>query len=299
MEDFIASAIRLATPLLLLALGELVAEKAGVLNLGIEGSLLVTALGAAMGAEALGIFGGIALALASGIAFTALLALVMVYAKADQIVVGLAVNLAAAGLTVFVFRSAFGGGQNFDRVRSLDTPFFSDIPYVGLLFSQTSLFYIAPVAAVAIAYLLHRTHWGLQVRAVGDAPAAADADGVPVDRLRTQALLIGGAMTGFAGAYLVLSETGIFTEGMSGGRGFIAIAAVIFGGWRVGGVVIAALIFGGAIALQFELPAQGIEISNQILLALPFIVALAAIAVLPQRDAAPSALMRPFRRGEY
>jgi simple sugar transport system permease protein len=298
MEDLLFSAVRLAVPILFLAIGGMVAEKAGVLNLGVEGLLLCTALAAAFGAEASGAVGGIVLSLAVGLVYMAVVAVATVIVRADQIVTGLALNVAAIGVTGFVFRSSFGSGQNFERIGVLHLPFLDSVPFLRIPFRQSLLVYALVVLSVLVAWVLYRTRAGLCVRAVGDAPAAVDSQGVSVTRVRVQALLFAGFMGGLAGSYLVLVETGRFVENMSGGRGFLAIAAIVLGGWRLFGVVGACLLFGLGQALQFQLPAMGIDAPNQLWLALPYVLALAAITALPQRASAPAALLRPFVRGE-
>jgi len=298
MEGLLDSAVRLGTLLLFLAVGELVAERAGILNLGIEGLLLVTALTAAIGAEANGPVFGTLLAAVVGIVFCTVVGLLVITLHVDQIVTGLALNIAALGGTTFVFRSSFEGGQTFDRLDTISVPVVGDVAYLRLLFEQTPLFYVLIGLVALSGYLLYVTRLGLRIRATGDAPGAVDAEGLNVARTRYQALVFAGCAGGLGGAYLVLSQTGRFTENMSGGRGFIAIAAVVFGGWRLRGVIGAAAVFGLGSALQFELPALGVEVPNQLLLALPYVVALIAITLLPQRGATPAALMRPFSRGE-
>jgi ABC-type uncharacterized transport system permease subunit len=298
MEDLIFSAVRLTIPVLFLAIGGMVAERAGVLNLGVEGLLLVSALGAALGAQATNAVGGILLAIAFGLTFMAVVAIATVVVRADQIVTGLAVNVAALGITGFVFRSSFKSGQNFERMGVLRVPYLDSVPFLRIAFRQSLMVYALVGIAILVTWFLRNTRAGLCLRAAGDAPAAIDSQGVSVTRVRVQALLFAGFMGGLAGSYLVLVETGRFVENMSGGRGYLAIAAIVLGGWRLFGVVGACLLFGVGQALQFQLPAMGIDVPNQLLLALPYVLALVAITTLPQRAAAPAALLRPFVRGE-
>jgi ABC-type uncharacterized transport system permease subunit len=299
--DFVNSMIRLSIPLLYLALGEMVSETTGILNLGLEAMLLGSALAATVAASATdSVTIGVATAAAVGALIAFVVAVLVVRLRADQIVVGLAVNIVVLGMTTYLFRAIYEKG--FPEVPGMGIariPGLSKIPFLGpTIFSQRVLFYLLAVIVPGIWWVLYRSPWGLRARASGDAPEAVDAAGIKVETVRIQAVLFCGIMAGLAGAYLLLGETGTFTEGMSGGRGFIAIAAVVFGGWRIFGVVGAALLFGAALTLRFELPALGLNLPNQLLLALPYVVALAAIAVLPQREAAPAALLRPFRRGE-
>ena len=298
MEDLLFSAIRLAVPVLFLALGEMVVERAGVLNLGIEGMLVTSALGAALGAEAAGPAAGLGVAVLFGVVFGLIVAAATVVGRVDQVVTGLALNLMALGFTGYVFRSSFAGGQTFRRIGVIELPVVDSIPFVRIPFRQSLLVYVFVVTAVLVRWWLYRTRIGLCLRAIGDDPEAVDAQGLNISRVRIGALVFAGVMGGFAGGFLVLAETGRFTENMSGGRGFLAIAAVVFGAWRLSGVLIASLLFGLGQALQFELPAAGIDAPNQLWLAFPYLLALAAIAVLPQRGSAPKALMKPFVRGE-
>lgn len=297
MEDLLFSALRLAIPIAFLAVGEMVAERAGVLNLGIEGLLLSTALAAAIGAQSGGIPLGIAAAIGVGLLYNLIVALLTVVVRADQIVVGLALNIGALGATAFVFRASFESGQDFARISPFRIPGLDDVPYLRLLTRQTWLVLLLVLVVAFLAWALRNTNWGLRLRSVGDAPAAVDSQGVNVMLVRTGAVVFAGAMGGLAGAYLVLVETGRFVEGLSGGRGFLAIAAVVFGGWRPIPVLIGALLFGFGQALQFQLPAMGYDIPTPLLLALPYVLALVVITLAPTRRAAPPALMRPFYRG--
>ena len=298
MEDLLFSAVRLAVPILFLALGEMVVERAGVLNLGLDGMLLTAALGAAVGAESAGPLAGVLAATGCGIAFALLVGVATVIVRLDQVVTGLALNLTALGFTGFVFRAGFEDGQNFDRIGVIEIPLVGSIPYIRVLFRQSILVFLLVGLGITVWWCLTRTRAGLSLRATGDSPASVDAQGINVVAVRICALLFGGVTGGLAGAYLVLVETGRFTEAMSGGRGFIAIAAVVFGGWRLRGIVIASIIFGLGIALQFELPAAGINAPNQLWLAFPYMLALVVMAVVPQRDRTPASLMKPFVRGE-
>jgi simple sugar transport system permease protein len=301
MIDFINSAIRLSIPLLFLASGEMVAETTGVLNLGLEGMLLGAALAAAVGGSAAGsVVVGTLTAIGAAAAIALLTGLLVVRLRADQIVVGLAANILVLGLTTYLFRSIYAtSSPTIPGMGVLKVPVLSRIPVLGpTVFSQRPLFYLLLGILPGLWWLLNRTPWGLHARACGDAPDALDAAGISVGRVRMQAQLICGIMAGLAGAYLLLGETQTFTEGMSGGRGFVAIAAVVFGSWSVAGTAGAAILFGAAIALQFQLPALGVKLPNQLLLAIPYLVALIGIVLLPQRQAAPATLLRPFRRGE-
>jgi len=299
MEALLEAAVRLAAPLLIAALGELVIERSGVVNIGIEGTMLTGAfagfaIGVATDSAGVGAFAGAA----AGCAVGALFAAFAVVRRTDQIVVGMAVNLLALGATGLAVRALYGGATPSGPTAAvLPIPLLSEIPFLGaVLFRQTPFLYGALIAAVLLGLGLARTRPGLRLRAVGEAARAADAEGVGVERVRVAAVLIGSALAGLAGAALSLEQTDTFTEGMTSGRGFIAIAIVIFGRWSARGVVLAALFFGTATALQFRLQAQGVEIPYPVFLMFPYVVTLAVLAFVAARARAPADLGRPYNR---
>lgn len=279
--SWLDATVLLATPLLLAAIGELFSERAGVLNVGLEGMILMGAFWAYWGQWWSGsVWFGFFSSIVAGMALAAVMALLSVTARADQIVIGVGLNLLAAGLTTFVFREIFGdrGEIVLDRVDRIDIPGLSDIPFFGdALFDQSPMTYFAWFAVVAAAWVLYRTEWGLGLRAVGEVPAAADTAGISVARTRWEAVLVTGAFAGLAGATLSIVDLGLFQEGMSAGRGFLALAAVIFGRWHPGGVLMAALVFGGADALQLRLQAET-DIPRQVWMA--FVVVAVVVAVV-------------------
>ncbi len=282
---FIGSSLRLATPLLLAALGELVAERSGVLNIGIEGMMLAGALaaylaGAHSGSAAL----ACAAATLAGTALAALFAAISVWRGADPIVCGTALNLLALGGTGSMYRL-------FSPVGALP----GAAPVIAEWGPGLHLFEALALAlAVTIGASLARTRLGLQIRAAGEGAAAAHAQGVAVLRLRIGCTLFGGALAGLAGASLVLWISDGFVEGMTGGRGFIALALVLFGAHRPARIAGGALLFGLASAVQFRLQALGIGLSYHLLLMLPYLLTLAALAGLAQRRRPPADLARPF-----
>ena len=293
-SEFLAAAIRTATPLLLAATGELVIERAGIIYVGIEGSILAGALAAAAGGLALGSGAGVALALLAGAATAGLFALFVVRWRTEQIVTGTAITLVATGATAALYHVLFGpegAGLRVPVLRPVALPGFSAIPVVGrALFAQSLFTYAAVVAIVVVWWVLARTHLGLALRACGERPSAARAAGIATGRLRGAAALFAGALGGAAGASLVLVQSGTFAEGMSAGRGFIAIAIVALGRWRPGGVLVAALAFGAASALQYLFQARGWTLPYQVFLALPYVATLVALATTRARGAAPAAL---------
>ena len=293
-SEFLAAAVRTATPLLLAATGELVVERAGIIYVGIEGSILAGALAAAAGGLALGSGPAVVLALLAGAATAGLFALFVVRWRTEQIVTGTAITLVATGATAALYHVLFGpegAGLRIPVVRPVVVPGLSAIPLIGnALFAQSLFTYAAVVGMLAVWWTLARTHLGLALRACGERPSAARAAGIATGRMRGAAALFAGALGGAAGAALVLVQSGTFAEGMSAGRGFIAIAIVALGRWRPGGVLIAALAFGAASALQYLFQARGWTLPYQAFLALPYVATLVALATTRARGAAPAAL---------
>jgi simple sugar transport system permease protein len=299
VEELLAATQRLAAPLLLAAVGELVVERAGIVNIGIEGMMLAGAFAAFAAAVATGSpAAGCAAGIAAGAAFGALFAAFAVARRADQIVVGLAVNLLALGGTGLAARALWGGAiPAGPRWEDVAVPGLASLPGVGpVFFRQTPFVWAALLFAVAVAFFLARTRAGLRLRAVGESARAADAEGVSVPGVRALALVAGGALAGLAGASLSVAQTGTFTEGMTAGRGFIALAIVIFGRWRPAGVVLGALFFGAATALQFRLQARGLDLPYPLFLMLPYAIALGVLAFAAGRARPPADLGRAYRR---
>ncbi len=299
MDALLEAAIRLAAPLLLAALGELVVQRSGVVNIGIEGMMLVGAF-AAFAAVAVGgsPLVGVGAAVSAAGAAGALFALFAIARKADQIVVGTALNLLALGTTGLALRSLFpAGAPSLSLTGVVAVPGLASLPWVGAgLFRQSPFVYAALALALGVGLFLHRTRAGLRLRAVGERARAADAEGVRVDAMRFGAVLFGAACAGLGGAVLALSLSGTFTEGMTAGRGFIALAIVIFGRWSALGVTGAAAFFGLASALQFRMQARGIGLPYPVFLMLPYLVTLAVLAFSSGGARAPAELGRPYRR---
>jgi simple sugar transport system permease protein len=295
---FLAAAIRIATPLAFAAVGEVIAERGGVLNLGIEGAMLAGALAAAVVATSIpgvGGAGAVMAAMIAGLLISAVVAAVAVVGRADQVITGTAVTLGALGLTGLLAQRFFGmggAGLEFDTMAPVPLPLLADIPGIGrVLFHQPVLTYLAYLVVPGAAWLLFRTRFGLELRAAGESPAAAQASGVRVTWVRSAGVLLGGLLAGLAGATLVLAQVGTFTERMTAGRGFIAIAIVVLGRWQPLGAALAALLFGLATALQYLVQASGWElVPYQFFIALPYLLALAALASKRARSKAPAAL---------
>ena len=293
---FVDATVRTATPLVLAALGETLAERAGVINIGLEGIILSGAFGALVGATQLGLVGGFAAGVASGVVVALLFALFVVQLKCDQIITGTAITLLAVGLTGTLYRALYGTSGAALSIATLSpsrVPLLSKIPVLGTgFFEQPAVAYTIYVLVPGIWWWMYRTHAGLALRAVGESPAAAEAAGVRVNRVRVGAIAFGGALGGLAGATLVLAQAGTFAENMSAGRGFVAIAIVVLGRWHPLGVALAALLFGASSALQFLLQAMGLALPYQLFLALPYALTLAALAGVAGRVRAPAALAR-------
>jgi ABC-type uncharacterized transport system permease subunit len=293
---FLAAAVRVATPLLFAATGETVTERSGVINLGIEGTMLAGALAAAVGGTVWGPWGGFAAALGAGMLTSAMFALLAIGARANQIIAGTAITLAAVGLTGTIYRQVYGAagvGLTISTFPPLPVPGLSRIPLVGpALFDQPIPTYLAFAALPLVWWVLFRTRAGLVLRATGEGAAMSRAMGVRVNLVRTVSTVIGGGFSGLGGATLVLAQVGTFAERMTAGRGFLAIAIVVLGRWHPVGVGLAALLFGMATALQFLFQALGVRAPYQIFLMLPYLLTLLALAGVVGRVRAPGDLGR-------
>jgi ABC-type uncharacterized transport system permease subunit len=298
---FLEASVRLGIPLALAAMGEAIAERSGVINIGIEGSIIGGALGGALGALAFGAAGwGVLAGAGAGLAVSLVFAVFSIGLGTDQIITGTAITLGGLGLTGAVYQARFGTtgtALTLPTLAPMPLAGLEDIPLVGsALFVQAPTAYLAYLLAPGLWYFLFRTEWGLELRAVGEQPDAARAAGVRVRWVRFWATLFGGALSGIAGAHLALAHAGTFAENMSAGRGFIAIAVVVLGRWNPILVLLAALFFGAASALQFLLQALGLDLPYQLFLAFPYLLTLAALAGWMGRSRAPAALALPWPR---
>ena len=296
-SGFLEATVRWATPLAFAALGECVSERAGVINIGLEGAIICGALGATVVAGVAGVGAGFVAGALAGVLVAMLFALFAVWMRADQIITGTAITMLSLGLTGTLYASYFGANGaalSTPTMAALPIPLLSQIPWVGgALFSQPPITYVLYVLVPLVAWWMARTHSGLALRAVGEHPEAAVAAGIKPRRVQAAAVLFAGAMAGLAGATLVLAQAGTFVEGMSAGRGFIAIAIVVLGRWRAGGVAAAALLFGAANALQSLFQAMGWEqVPYQLFLVVPYVLTLLVLAGASGRSAAPAALAR-------
>lgn len=302
LTPFLEATVRTATPLALAALGESIVERAGLINIGLEGAIISGAFGAFVGAQvAGGAWTGMFAGAACGVIANALFAVFTVSMRADQIIAGTAVTLLALGLTGTLYRLMQGAttaAETLPMLSPVALPGLSVLPFIGrALFVQPPITYFLYVALPAVWWWSTRTHAGLALRAVGERPDAAVAAGIGTDRIRWVALLIGGMLAGLGGATLVLAQAGTFVEGMSAGRGFIAIAIVALGRWQPVGVALAALLFGAASALQFLFQSMGWTLPYQLFLAFPYLLTLLALAGAAGRAVPPAALGRTAPTG--
>ena len=276
--------LRLAAPLAVAAMGELVAERSGVLNIGIEGMMLAGAFAAfTVGAPSGSVLAGTLAAVATGVLFAALFAWLVLHRQADPIVTGVALNVLALGVTGTLYRLLFSPNQIL-----ADAPMMPDL--VG---GVNGFLVLAGALVVGVALVLGWTRTGLEIRAAGERAEAAHGQGIPVLRVRWACTLFGGACAGLSGAMLALWISNSFVEGMTAGRGFVALALVLFGGYRAWRILAGALLFGGANALQFRLQAAGLEIPYSLLLMMPYALTLIVLAIAG-RTHAPADLARPF-----
>jgi len=299
LADYLSASLRLSVPLAFAALGGLWSERSGVLNIGLEGMLLT---GAFVSAAATfyannNVWVGVLAALVAGGLVGLLHAYLCVTLQVDQLVSGLAINLSAAGLTAFASRLVFNSEatQKLPGMAAIAIPGLSQIPILGpLLFSQDLLVYGLFLLVPLSTYLLFRTSLGLTLRAVGEYPRAADTAGIHVMRVRYVSVMLSGCLAALGGAYLVLVHVKFFTEDISAGKGFIALAALIFGRWHPVSTVFACLLFGATEALQLRIQAFNLNIPYQFLIMLPYAIALLAMVGLAGKATPPAALGVPY-----
>ncbi len=299
IQAIIASIIVAATPLAFAAIGEVVAEKSGVLNLGVEGMMIVGALAGfattfETGSPALGVLVAAAAGTTAALAFGFLTQILL----ANQVATGLALTLFCLGLTALAGHAY--SGQATPPLQPIPIPLLSEIPVLGpALFAHDALVYLAVALALAAGWFLRSTRAGLILRAIGENPDAAHAIGYPVVLARLMALAFGGALAGIGGAYLFLVQTPHWVENMTSGRGWIALAIVVFAGWRPERALLGAYLFGGVSVIQLHMQAFGIDIDAQYLSMAPYLATIVVLALIShdktrQRMNAPAALGRPF-----
>ncbi len=269
-----------STPVALAAMGEGIGQKGGVMNIGLEGTMLSAAFGGAVVAiathsPALGLLAGTAV----GLAVTLVAAVFSITLASDQVVVGTAVNLGVLGITGTLFRNQFGQSGKLISIPSLPE-----------LYGIDAVIPILLALAIALWFAVNRTTWGLALRAVGEYPKAAESSGFSITRLRYAGCAIAGILGGLGGAYLSIGVANSFAENMTGGRGFVAIAMVTFGRWKSVPILIASVLVGGLDVLQFRFQAMGLKVPFQLFVAMPYIVALAVLVIVGRGTAAPASL---------
>jgi len=299
-----AAAIRLAMPVLLAALGEIITELSGVLNLGLEGIMAVGAFAGFLVAFITGsIWVALVAALMAGALMGGLMAFLSVSLKLDQVVTGIVLVLFGVSLSNFLYRQIFGVSARPPRIDPLPNvpiPFFNDIPFIGpVFFNQNVMVYLTVILVISLWFVINRTTWGLNLRAAGDVPSAVDTAGINVDFIRYAATIFGSALAGLGGGFLTAGQLGLFLDGIIAGRGWVALALVIFARWHPGLAVVGALVFGFADAIQFRLQALGsAAIPYEIFIALPYVITILALFVAAKRSVEPNSLGIPYIKGQ-
>ena len=289
----------LSTPILLAALGIVFSERAGIVNIGTEGMMLIGALTGVIGSYIFGsVWLGLLFAMLICVLFAAIFAFFTVSVKADQTVIGTGLNILASGLTITVNRAMFGASTSPPKIESfapLALPGLSKIPVLGdVLFNQPVPVYIAFLLIPIAWFVMFRTNTGLKLRAVGENPRACDTVGINVARTRYMSILYSGLMAGFAGSFVSMGQMSFFTENMIAGGGFMALAAVVFGNYTPLGVMGAALVFGASNALKFQLQALSTGIPSQFLVMLPYLITILALCGLIRRSNKPASSAIPY-----
>ncbi len=305
--DFYVAIVRMTTPLLLAAIGSLMAERSGVVTFSMESMMLMGSVGGIIGSGLTNnVWIGLLLAVILGMAIGFVYAVWAVSIGSHQIVTSVALNLGALGLSSIFYGLSFLRGaeviQTAIRVPSLPywkIPLLGDIPFIGpVFFNHLPLVYLGYIMVPLVFYILYRTTWGLKIRAVGDHPHAADTVGISVAKVRYITIIFSGALSGLAGAFLSIGLLGTFMENMTAGRGFIAYTAIVFGKWQPVGVALGTLLFGAADALQLRIQAINPNIPYQFLIAFPYIVTLIALISVVGKASWPASYGNPFKREE-
>lgn len=301
MTAFLAAAVRMSIPLAYAGLGETIAEKSGILNIGMEAVMLCGAFFSFLGAYVFqNLFVGLLCGILGGVAVSMIHAVLSIRLAKDQSVSGISLNVFALGVTSFLY-SLLNHGDGYKQIVPLGKiriPFLADLPLIGnALFEQDLLTYLLYLLVFVVAWFYKKTKYGLSFAAIGENPRAADAAGIPVHKYQYLAMLGNGILGGIGGAHLVLVQVGNFTENMTSGRGYIALAAVILGRYTPFGVLGAAFLFGAANALQIRLQAIGVPLPPQALSMLPYLITLVALLSSIGKNHAPESLSKPYIRG--
>jgi simple sugar transport system permease protein len=303
--SFLAAVIRIASPLVLATMGELICERAGVLNLGIEGIMVIGAFTGWLAVyQGMPLWGGVGVAMGAGMLFGLLHATLTVPFGLSQHVVGLGVTLLATSTSSFAYRLALPevtSPPKIEPFQPLDLPILSDLPFLGeVLFTQTAFTWFAFGVALLVALVLFRTPLGLALRAAGENPSAVEAQGLSVTGLRMGAVIVGSGLMAMGGAFLTLSAFSSFFFEMVNGRGWICVALVVFGAWMPGKAVLGAILFAAFDALQIRLQQTplGAELPYQVFLMAPYVLSILALILMSRRAEVPAALMTPYNKGE-
>jgi ABC-type uncharacterized transport system permease subunit len=299
----LSATIRIATPLLLAATGELVVEHSGIWNMGVEGTMLVGAFFGFLIAHQTGsLWIGVTAAMIAGAVMSLVIVFMASTLKLDQFVIGMALNLFASGITLFLFRAIYqevgaASKPTIEPFNEVMVPLLSRIPFVGeILFSHRILTYVAFLMVPVVSFFLYRTKHGLIIRSIGENPRAADMKGLNVAKYQYAAVIFGGLMSGAGGAFITLGSTGLFIQEITAGRGWLAIVIVIAGNWKPGRILLAALAFALLDAFQLHVQGIGVQIPHQILLALPYVLAVVVMMTNRARSAVPASLAIPYIR---
>lgn len=300
IAGILTSAIRLATPYLYAAIGEAFAQTSGVVNLGVDGIMLVSGYAAFYVTLQTGnVWLGLLAAMIVGLLMGLLMSFISVTLKAEQGISGIGLYMFGLGLSSLLFKVMVGTVKTVSGFPALKLPLLGDLPVIGPIFFQHSLPVYGAFLLVPLAWwVLDRTTWGLQIKAVGQNPAAADSLGVNVDRVRYFSVCLGAILAGVAGASLSIALLNLFQENMTAGQGFIAVALVYFGGWKPLGIMGGALLFSTVNAFQLWMQVLGVKIPSDVAIMMPYLLTIVALAVTVSRARQPAALNKPFERGE-
>jgi simple sugar transport system permease protein len=300
LSGILNTMVGLSTPFLYAALGETFAQTAGVVNLGVDGIMLLSAFAAFYVALATGsLWLGLLAAALVGLAMGLLMSLVSVTLKAEQGVSGIGLYMFGLGMSSLLFKVLIGTVKTIEGFKSLRVPLLADIPFLGpILFRHDVLVYGAFLLVPFSWWILEKTSLGIKLKAVGQNPAAADSVGISVNRVRYLAVCIGATLAGVAGASLSIAQLDLFQDNLTAGQGFIAVALVYFGGWRPAGVLAGALLFSVANSFQLWMQVLGVKVPPSVAVMLPYILTILALTVTANRARQPAALNKPFERGE-
>lgn len=300
LTRLLSTTLIMATPMLVAAMGTLFIERSGIINIGNEGFMIMGALMGVVGSYVSGsAFVGALVAMLSAGALGLVFAFFTITLRANQVVTGLAVNAIAAAVTSLLFRQIFGLSASVPRIETFDTlpiPLLRDIPVLGVLFEQTAVGYLAFLLVPLTTFVLRRTRLGLTVRSVGENPLCCDTLGIHVQRTRYLSVLYGSMMAGLGGAFVSMGQLSFFTVGMIAGRGYMTLAAIVFGNYTPWGIMLACVLFGAVSSLQYMLQATSSLIPYQLWVSFPYLFAVLALCLYRTRSKAPACSGQPFVR---